>query len=229
MTVACDSTPCLRSGVLHVTATIADDAEVLGAEVTLDLGGPAVSMARTTETTWVADVQLGSLPFETFEADVVVTVVARDGARNVNSAGTTPTHVTRLRWVYDAGAPMSSPSVMADGTVVVGLSKTSLQVLAVNADGTKRWEATTGSRFITAAPAVGERAIWVADDRNVYALDPTSAGTLQGIGVAMDGEIKTSLTTIPELGKEWGVVGALSGRVGAASTNPLEYARSGAG
>ena len=60
--------PCLRDSVLHVQATVSDDAEVLGAEVTLDVGGPAFAMTRAGGV-WQADVELRDVPFETFEAE----------------------------------------------------------------------------------------------------------------------------------------------------------------
>ena len=81
--------PCLRDGVLHVEATISDDAEVLGADVTLDLGGPAVPMARS-GAVWAADLPLRRFPFEHFAHGVVATVTARDGARNEASVDASP-------------------------------------------------------------------------------------------------------------------------------------------
>jgi hypothetical protein len=226
VTVTC-AAPCLRDGVLHVEATVADDAEVLGADVSLDLGGPPAAMQRSGGV-WTADVNLAALPFNAFEADVVVTVTASDGARNKVSARGAPVHVTRLKWAYDAGAPLSAPAVMQDGTTIVGVSRTSQQVLAVKADGTKKWEATTANRFVTAAPTVGEKAIWVSDDRNVFAIDPVALTTVASVGVAMDGATSGSLATRSEP-TEWAFVGSLTGRVGAASMTPLEYTRSGLG
>jgi hypothetical protein len=236
VTVACldpvvDGSTCLRDGVLRVDATIADDHEVLGADVQLDVGGAPIPMARVagTSSRWRADVRLATAPFPAFDASLVATVVARDGARNTANASVPPTHVTRLRWAYDAAAPISAPAVMADGTVILGLSKLSLQILAVRRDGTKAWETTPGSRFITATPTVGDRAIWVNDDRTVYAIDPISAVTLSGVGVAMDVPTTAWLATRSEPTKEWAFVGSGTGRIGAASTVASEYARSGLG
>jgi hypothetical protein len=214
--------------VLHVEATVADDAEVLGAEVSLDVGGPPVALQRSGGV-WSADVHLAELPFDAFEADVLVTVTASDGARNKASAGAESVHVTRLRWAYDAGAPISAPAVMPDGTTIVGVSKTSHQVLAVKPDGTRKWEATTASRFVIAAPTIGGSAIWVTDDRNVFAIDPLALATVSGVGVTMDGATTGSIAVRSEVGTEWAFIGALTGRIGAASTTPLEYARSGLG
>ena len=83
---------------------------------------------------WVADVPLRTFGFPSFSRDVVARVTARDGARNA-SAGVDAgaVGVTRLRWTYDAGAPITSPAVMSDGTAVVGVSASSGQVLAVGA------------------------------------------------------------------------------------------------
>ncbi|HEX9051362.1 MAG TPA: dickkopf-related protein, partial [Anaeromyxobacter sp.] len=136
VTASCAGAPCLRDGVLHVQATIADDAEVLDASVALDLpGGGAVPMRRS-GAAWVADVPLRTFGFPQFSRDVTAMVTARDGARNP-SAGVAagPVGVTRLRWTYDAGAPLTSPAVMSDGTAVVGVSASSGQVLAVGVDG----------------------------------------------------------------------------------------------
>ena len=75
----------------------------------------------------MGDVPLRELPFEAFSRGVVATVTARDGARNPSNAASAPAaSVTRLRWTYDAGAPITSPAVMADGTAVVGVSSGSV-------------------------------------------------------------------------------------------------------
>jgi hypothetical protein len=222
VTVSC-ATPCLRDSVLQVQATISDDAEILDAHVTLDVGGPAVPLVRS-GAVWKANVDLGALPFDAFDADVVITVIAIDGARNVTQERAAPINVTRLRWTYDAGAPMSSPAVMQDGTAVVGLSKTSLQVLAVNSDGTKRWEATAGTGFVSAAPAIGERAIWVgSEDFNVYALQLDGSGLLANVGVNTFGQIKGGVGLLSGASKEWAFAASGSGYVGVASSTANEH------
>jgi hypothetical protein len=232
VTVAChdpvvDGSTCLRDGILQVSATITDDKEVAGAEVHLDVGGAPVPLARVQGNLWAAEVQLARVPFLAFDGTIAGTIVARDGAKNAADAPVSASHVTRLRWSYDAGAPITAPAVMADGTAVLGLSRTSQQVLAVASNGTKKWEATVGSKFITAAPTIGERAIWVADDRAVFAMDPVSLITMSSVGVVMDGVTSGSLATRNSAAAEWGFVGSVTARLGAASTNPSEYAKIG--
>jgi hypothetical protein len=227
VTVTCP-TPCLRDSVLQVQATISDDAEVLDAKVELSVGGPPVPMARS-GAVWVANIPMASFPFDAFEAEVLATVTAQDGARNERAVSSSSIHVTRLRWKYDAGAPITAPAVMTDGSVVLGSSKSSLQVLCVAPDGTKKWELSTGAKFITVPPTIGDHAIWVADDRYVFGIDPTVLATTPSVGVLMDGTIRGSLATLPDTAKEWAMVGSQSGRVGAASTVASEYSRSGLG
>src|SRR5574340_740393 len=141
--------PCPRDGVLHVEATVEDDRALDRVWVTLDLVPTrTVPMTARGGRTFAADLRLEEWPFHAFERPVVATVRANDGARNSSAAAASADQrpvVTRLRWTHDAGVPMTSPAVMADWTVVVGLSATSGQVLAVKPDGTKAWGATVGS------------------------------------------------------------------------------------
>src|SRR5690242_12920156 len=123
VTAACAS-PCLRDGTLHVEATASDDHEVLDASVALDLDPSAPVAMERSGAKWVADVPLRKLPFEAFERAVTASVTVRDGAKTSSQAvSATPVQVTRLRWTYDAGSPMTSPAVTADGTAIVGLAK----------------------------------------------------------------------------------------------------------
>ncbi len=229
VSVACDHAPCLRSGVLHVEATIADDAELLGADVSLSLGGPAVPMARS-GTLWSADVPLARYPFDAFEAEVVATVTARDGARNTASAGASPIAVTRLQWTKlidpAVGFQPTAPAVMSDGTVVLGGSTGNLYFVAP--DGTDAHPPEpVASGQITAAPAVGERAIWVgSEDFSLYAVNLDGSGLITNVGVNSEGPIKGSIAVLSQSMKEWGFASSGSGRVVAASTTPFEYARS---
>jgi len=175
VTVACDSTPCLRSGVLHVTATIADDAEVLGAEVALDLGGPAVSLTRS-GATWVADLPLRRFPFEYFVHGVVATVTARDGARNEASVDASPaTTVTRLRFekVLEDGVELTSPVVVADesvaGAVTIAVAGANHRAYFIGWDGNGLASVAVGSLKITAAPLALGTSVWIgSEDNKVY-------------------------------------------------------------
>jgi hypothetical protein len=74
---------------------------------------------------------------------------------------------------------MTPPAVMADGTAIVGLSRTSNQMLAVTPDGQSSWLATAGTSFITAAPLVAGSSVWIgSEDRNVYEVHDDGAGTM---------------------------------------------------
>lgn len=205
--------PCLRDGTLRVEATVADDHEVAEVSVALDLEpSRAVPMARS-GARWVAQVPLATWPFPAFERAVVATVTARDGARNASAAApAAPQTVTRLRWTYEAGVPMTSPAVLADGTAVVGLSATSGQVVAISSSGVKAWEATVGNRFLASAPAAAVDRIWVA----------SSGGAIFNIG--LDGTPGASacaanelLSGPPSIVDERAAVGALSGVLALAS------------
>ncbi len=231
VTVTCSTAPaCMRDAVLHVEANASDDDEVLDASATLDLApGQPIAMTRVGGK-WVADVALRAFPFDAFARDVVATVTARDGARNVGapmSGAAVP--VTRLRWTYDAGAPITSPAVMDDGTAVVGVSATSNQVLAVRADGTKAWSLTIGgTSFVTAAPAVGARAIWVgSEDFSLHAVRLDGTGVLSNVGVDAGGGIRGSVAVRSDATKEWGIATSATGFVGAASTVANEHDVSG--
>ncbi len=176
VSVACDHAPCLRSGVLHVEATIADDAELLGADVSLSLGGPAVPMARS-GTLWSADVPLARYPFDAFEAEVVATVTARDGARNTASAGASPIAVTRLAWEkeLEAGIALTPPAVMDDGTVAVAGANHKLYLLPWDGDGVA--SLAVGTLQITAAPLALGTSMWVgSEDNKVYEVKKNVGG-----------------------------------------------------
>lgn len=220
VTASC-SAGCLRDGVLHVVASVTDDNEVLDAAVALDLApGSPVPMTRA-GSTWTADVQLKAFPFPAFSRSVVATVTARDGARNSSApASATGVGVTRLRWIYDAGAPITSPAVMGDGTAVLGVSAATGQVLAVKPDGTKKWSlGLGGSAFVTAAPAIGANAIWVgSDDFNLYGAELDGSAVKANVGVSVGGPIRGSVAVLPDTGKDWAFAASGGGFVGVAST-----------
>ncbi|WP_243337634.1 pyrrolo-quinoline quinone [Anaeromyxobacter soli] len=228
VTASCATTPCVRDGVLRVEATVAEDKELATVEAALDLDSGARKVAMTAAGgRWVAELPLRDWPFEAYARPVVASVVARDGARNEGSAAAAPVEVTRLRWVYDAGVPMSPAAVMDDGTVVVGLSRTAEQLVAIHPDGTRAWAATVGTGFITAPPTVGTEALWIGSNDfwlRGAALD--SGGSLTGVGVNLEGAIRGGTAIATTLGKEWAFAAAMSGRVGATSTVVGEDAKS---
>ncbi|HET8541174.1 MAG TPA: PQQ-binding-like beta-propeller repeat protein [Anaeromyxobacter sp.] len=221
VTASCPAATCLRDGVLHVEATVGDDAEVLDAAVALDLApGSPVPMTRS-GTRWVADVQLRAFPFAAFSRNVVATVTARDGARNDSAPRSAAAlGVTRLRWTYDAGAPITSPAVMDDGTAVVGVSATANQLRAIAPDGSLAWSLSVGgSSFVTAAPAVGDNAIWVgSEDLNLYGVELDGSAVKAGVGVNTGGALKGSVAVLPDVGKEWAFATSDAGFIGVAST-----------
>lgn len=235
VSVACvpPATPCLRDGMLHVVAEVTDDHEVLGATVSLDLApAPAVPMTRS-GASWVADVQLRNYPFDAFARSVVATVIARDGARNESApvAGA-PVSVTRMRWdpvVIDSttGFTPTVPAVTQDGTVIVGGSSGKLYFIAP--DGTEAHAAVqVAGGQITAAPAVGDLAIWVgSEDSFVYGVNVNGMGLLANVGVNATGSVKGSLAVLPDTTKEWGFATSSNGRVATASTVELERTTSG--
>jgi len=156
----CAATPCVRDAALHLLATVAD-ANLVAVTATLDLAPSRTVALAPTPSGWRADVDLASLPFPALARDVAVTLLATDAAGN-QAALPLLVPVTRVRWAYDAGAPVTSPAVMGDGTLVVGVSATANQVRAIRPDGTLLWQATVGAGVVTAAPSIGPSGIWVS-------------------------------------------------------------------
>ncbi len=179
VTVTCP-VPCLRDSVLRVEANVTDDAEVLGAELALDIGGPPVAMTPAAGK-WVANVALRELPFDYVEHAVTVTVTARDGARNPASASGSATMVTRVRFekALDSGVfSLTAPAVMPDGTVVA--AGTNGKVYFVPWDGAGLTSVAVGAGQITAAPLVLDASVWIGSEDNfVYEVATTAPGSWQ--------------------------------------------------
>jgi outer membrane protein assembly factor BamB len=180
VTVTC-GTPCLRAGTLQVSATVTDDQELASVEASI----PVLSETRSVPMSpsngkWVASIPLAEWPFEAFEMPVAVRVMARDAAQNaaqLDAVGGNVPVVTRLKGApYDAGAPITSPAVLSDGTVVFGRTASSKQLVAVK-DGVKVWDVDVGTSSITAAPSVGE-SIWVgSQDGKLYSFNGVGEST----------------------------------------------------
>jgi hypothetical protein len=154
---------CPRDGVIRLTAAVTDDHEVGAVTASLSLAPETAFPLAKSGSGYVAELALADLPFAAFAADVTVSVRATDGAGNEATAGAAPpVEVTRLRWTYDAGLPLSPAAVTDDGAIVVARAGSSNQALAVNADGTLAWEVSVGTQVVTAAPMVGAGAIWFA-------------------------------------------------------------------
>jgi hypothetical protein len=178
VTVTCPA-PCLRDSVLHVEADVTDDAEVLGAEVVVGAAGP-VQMARASGGMWAADVNLAEFPFAYFETDLVATVTGSDGARNVTNAFASPVHVTRLRFEteLEPGVALTSPAVMADGTVSAAGANHKLYLQAW--DGTGLTSLAVGTLQLTAAPLALGTSVWIGSEDNfVYEVTTTAPGSWQ--------------------------------------------------
>ncbi|HEY7724368.1 MAG TPA: hypothetical protein VH880_03485, partial [Anaeromyxobacteraceae bacterium] len=93
---------CVRDGTMGLRSAAAD-ANLGAVTATLDLDpGRAVVLSRS-GADFVADVDLGQLPFPALARPVAVTVKARDLAGNEGEA-TVTAQVTRVRWAYAAGA-----------------------------------------------------------------------------------------------------------------------------
>jgi outer membrane protein assembly factor BamB len=199
-TAACAAAPCLRDAGLRVGATAAD-ANLVSVEASLDLDPARAFPMALSGAEWVADVDLGALPFPALARDVAVQVRAVDAAGNA-TVQSLALAVTRLRWAYDAGAPVTSPAVMADGTLVVGVSTTTHQVRAVGPDGVEIWKATIGTGFVTADPSLGPGAILVASqDGRIYAVAPDGSAVLNGAGCNTGGSVQGTpavSSSIPE-------------------------------
>ncbi len=228
VTASCAPAPCLRDGVLHVEATVTDDAGVLDASVSLDLpGGSPVAMTLV-GTTWKADVELRSFGFPAFSQDVIATVTARDGARNPSDPqDASGVAVTRLRWdrSIDTGGAVvtpTSPAVKADGTVVIGGSNGKLYFIA--ADGSDaRAPLVVGAGPISAAPAVGASTIWIgSEDFTLYGVELDGSAVKAGVGVNVGGAVKGCVGVLPGTGKEWAFATSSAGFTGVASTVPNE-------
>jgi hypothetical protein len=189
LSATCPSAPCVRDQVMRIQAAVTD-ANLVAVAASIDLDpARAVPLARV-GAAWQADVDLGGWPFAALARDVVVGFTATDAAGN-RTALNLPVPLTRVRWSYDAGAPLTSPAVMADGTLVVGLSATSNQLRALRPDGSLLWQATVGTAFVTAAPSIGPTAIWVASmDGRVYAVKGDGSAVLNGSGCATGGAVQ---------------------------------------
>jgi hypothetical protein len=215
VTVTCPA-PCLRDGVLHVEATVADDAEVLGADVSLDLGGPPVAMQRS-GAVWAADVELRKLPFDHFAHRIVATVTARDGARNeVSVDATAAATTTRLRFskAVDAGIfSLGHPAVMADGTVVTAGTNGKVYFVPWDGSGVSSSVA-VGTGQITAAPLALGGSIWIgSEDNKVYEVKPVSGSWAfserADAGGAVRGSLAVTSTGYVIATSDFGVVYAI--------------------
>jgi hypothetical protein len=197
VTVTCPA-PCLRDSELHVEATISDDAEVLDAAVTLDVGGPAVPLARA-GATWTADLPLRSFPFDHFTHGVVATVTARDGARNetsVDASGVTT--VTRLRWETQVNAATTPLAVNASGVLAVPASDGRTYLLSWDGNFIASVQTGTSPQLPTAALASGQ-AFFIANDAGlINEVSNSGSGWTASVRASTAGDaLRGSLALMP--------------------------------
>jgi hypothetical protein len=185
--VRCGSTPCVRDGVLQVAADV-HDFKGASVQVALDLdGGPspvALAVADASKPTlYSAAVPLASYAFPWFRRTAHATLTATDAAGNVTRK-TYGFDVSRLRWTYSAGAAVTSPAVMQNGTLLVGVGVAgSSQVNPLRAvspvDGHELWAAPLGGKPVRSTPSVGNSAVFAgSDDAKLYAVKLDGSGAV---------------------------------------------------
>lgn len=175
--VACADEPCLRTSVLHVSATVTDDKAMGGATVTLDLDPEHPrKLQKGSGDTWEADVPLTEVPFPHFEQAVTASVVGRDEAGNATApAAGAAVSVTRLKWtgVLASASPLvlRSPALLADGTLIVAGVDDRLHF--VQKSGALLESRQIAESLGLNGPAVvGDDAIWVGGESGrLYALE----------------------------------------------------------
>jgi outer membrane protein assembly factor BamB len=188
---ACAAAPCLRDASLRVGATAAD-ANLVSVEATLDVDPARTFPMAIAGAEWVADVDLGALPFPALARDVGVVVRARDAAGNETSQPIlVPT--TRVRWQIQLdptpGFKASEAAVDGAGGAIVGGSNGKLYVVATDGRVTNALQVAAGA--ISAAPSVGPTAIWVAsEDGRIYAVKLDGSGILNGAGCNTGGSVQ---------------------------------------
>jgi outer membrane protein assembly factor BamB len=93
-----------------------------------------------------------------------------------------------LRWAFDAGAPVTSPAILANGDLAIGVAASTDQLRIVSSSGTEVRRTTlrappAAGAFVRFPPSVGPTAIWVgSDDGRVYGVDATTGTVANGAG-----------------------------------------------
>lgn len=147
-----------------------EDADVAGETVQLSAktsGGAAKTIELTTDTgcpsaakfCTTAQVKLWELEMPAFHDTVTFTLTGQDAVGNEAEQKQEARKVTRFKWAYqvDTAPVKASPAVASDGTIVVGSTNggTGGNLVAVNPDGTKRWDDSTLGA-LDASPSIGE-------------------------------------------------------------------------
>jgi len=206
---------CFRNSVLHVAASVSD-ANLSDAWVSVDLDGHVQRVplagpgaARS------ADLDLGAWPFPMLSGNMTVRVTARDVAGNEAAAEQT-VDATRVRWVYTLGPAVTSPAVMSDGTLVVGVGNNDKQLRGIDGlTGTEKWslklEAVAGSPLgVGVPPSIGSAAIYVGGaDGYAYAVKLDGSAVLNA--ACNTGGPVTGPPAVGNAGAEFGFVASSSG------------------
>jgi hypothetical protein len=108
-----------------------------------------------------AEVQPWRLGMKAVHGEVTFQASGRDGAGNEGDERTRSAKVTRWKWKYSlatTGDPFptvrAAPAIARDGTLIAGtLSGQSGRLVAINPDGTNRWDIAHGA--INTSPAIG--------------------------------------------------------------------------
>ena len=220
-TVACAPAPCLRDAGLRVGASAAD-ANLVAVEASLDLDPARAFPMALSGAEWVADVDLGALPFPALARDVGVALRARDAAGN-ESSQVVQVSVTRLRWQVQLdptpGFKASEAAVDGQGGAIIGGSNGKLYIVSVDGRVANSLQVAGGA--ISAAPSIGAAAIWVAsEDGRIYAVAPDGSAVLNGAGCNTGGSVQGTpavSSSIPETA----FAGSGAGRIFAADAGGM--------
>lgn len=178
--LACKSgAPCLRDGTLGLTISVVDRNMPAPHDVTVTFD----HLSSATVPASGGDISLGDQVFDAFQAPVAAHLTIADLYGNSTTKASLPVMVTRLRWAHDTAvaAGVSSPAVLADRTLWVGVNAPSDQLRHVGAAGNLVTSRTlTASGFtpkgVVAAPsAAGNSVAAGAEDGRLWGLFPSLA------------------------------------------------------
>ncbi|BDG09877.1 hypothetical protein [Anaeromyxobacter paludicola] len=187
VTAGCETDPCTPTSVVTVREQITDP-HLVGAEAAISLDGYArVLPLAPSGDGYAVTFSLRDLPFPALRGPAIVRVTARDSLGNASVLDNW-VWVDRLAWQRQLGAPVTTPAILPDGSLVAGLAGTVRQLVGLWPDGTDRWLLSLGvdpalrGGFVTAPPSVGASAIWVgSEDGRVYAVDLAGTKILNGV------------------------------------------------
>jgi hypothetical protein len=185
-----------RDEQAQVTITsAATDVASVRASITIG-GGPAMDLGTVASlpvsecggapVEWCGKVlvNLWDPPMDAFRDAFTVNVSGQD-FRGSPATASSSDKVTRWKWAYQASttAAIKSPAVGPDGTVYFGTAAGGGAVVALNPDGTLKWNK-SGLGAVTASPAIGSGGVYVG-------LQDLGGATLQVLNVT-SGELGTA-------------------------------------